>query len=243
MKDTHLVLLPGLLCDASLFGHQADALVDIGGVTVVDLTRSDSIAALAADALAQAPDGPFVLAGMSMGGYVALEIMRQAPRRVRGLMLISTSAQPDTPEAIANRETLIAQAQSDFPEVIEALLARMAHPDHANTPEVGGVFQSMATGLGSEVFARQQRAIMSRIDSRPTLAGIKCPTLVVCGRQDALIPLEVQQELAAAIPGARLEILERCGHLAPLEQADEVAQILRDWLVALAGTKPATAKL
>ncbi|MDO9596949.1 MAG: alpha/beta fold hydrolase [Azoarcus sp.] len=239
MKSINLVLLPGLLCDASLFQHQADALVDVGGVTVVDLTGSDSIAALAADALAQAPDGQFVLAGMSMGGYVAFEIMRQAPRRVRGLMLMSTSAQPDTPEAIATREKLIAQSETDFPEVIETLLTRMAHPDHANTPEVGGVFQSMATGLGCEVFARQQRAIMGRVDSRPTLAGIKCPTLVVSGRDDALIPLEVQQELAAAIPGARLEILEQCGHLAPLEQADQLTLILRDWLATLAGGKPA----
>lgn len=237
MKDINLVLLPGLLCDASVFQQQADALTDVGGITVVDLTGSDSMAALATDALAQAPEGPVVVLGMSMGGYVAFEIMRRAPGRVRALVLMSTSARPDTREAIATREKLIAQSATDFPAVIETLLARMAHPDHANTPEVGSVFQSMATGLGNEIFERQQRAIMGRVDSRPTLAGIKCPTLVMCGRQDALIPLEVQHELAAAIPGARLEIIDECGHLLPLEQPEHVTRILRDWLIELAGSK------
>ena len=230
MDKTNLLLLPGLLNEASLFEHQADALADLVGITIADLTGSDSIAALAADALAQAPEGPIVLTGLSMGGYVAFEIMRQAPERVRALALLSTTARPDTPEATAAREELIELAETDFPAVIERLLARFAHPDHANTPEVGGVFQSMASGLGYEVFVRQQRAIIGRADSRPTLAGIKCPTLILCGREDLVTPPEVHHELAAGIPGARLEIIEECGHLLPLEQPEQVTAILRDWL-------------
>jgi pimeloyl-ACP methyl ester carboxylesterase len=228
-----LLLLPGLLNGASLFEHQADALANLIGITVADLTGSDSVAALAADALAQAPEGPFVLAGMSMGGYVAFEIMRQAPQRVRALALLSTSARPDTPDATAGREQLIELAETDFPAVIEKLLARMAHPLHANTPEVGGMFQSMATGLGREVFVRQQRAIIGRADSRPALASIKCPTLLLCGREDLVTPLDVHEELAAGIAGARLEIIEECGHLLPLEQPEKVTGILRDWLSEL----------
>lgn len=229
MKNLNLVFLPGLLCDASLFQHQANALADLGRVTVVDLTSSDSIAALAEDALAQAPEGPLVLFGMSMGGYVAFEIMRRAPDRVQALVLMCTSPSADNREAIANRKKLIAQASSDFPAVIEGLLKRMAHPDHANTPEVGGVFQLMASGLGRAVFERQQRAIMGRVDSRLTLVTIRCPTLVLCGRDDELIPLEVHLSMAEAIAGARLEVIDDCGHLLPLEQPEQLTLFLRDW--------------
>lgn len=233
MEKMTLLLLPGLLNGASLFEHQADALADLVGITIVDLTGSDSIAALAADALAQAPAGPFMLAGMSMGGYVAFEIMRQAGERVRALMLLSTSARPDTRDATAAREELIKLAETDFPAVIEKLLARMAHPEHANTPEVGGMFQSMATGLGPEVFVRQERAIIGRADSRPTLASIRCPTLVLCGREDLITPPDAHEELAAGIAGAQLVIIEECGHLLPLEQPEQVTTILRDWLTEL----------
>lgn len=235
MDNKKLLLLPGLLNGANLFEHQVEALAGLVGVTVADLTRSDSIAALADDALAQAPDGPFALAGMSMGGYIAFEIMRRAPERVQALALISTSARPDTPESTANREQLIALSKTDFPAVIEKLLARMAHPDDANTPEVGGVFQQMATALGTEVFVRQERAIIGRPDSRPTLASIRCPTLVICGRDDPVTPPDVNREIADRIPGARFEVLDDCGHLLPLEQPDRLTQALRGWLCDLYG--------
>jgi pimeloyl-ACP methyl ester carboxylesterase len=233
-KMPHLVLLPGLLCDASLFRQQADALADVAHVIVADLTLSDSISALAKHVLAHLPEGKFVLAGMSMGGYVAFEIMRQAPERVMALALLGTSANPETPEASAAREALIALAENDFPAVVDTLLKRMAHPDNANEREVGSVFESMATGLGREVFERQERAIISRPDSRPTLATIRCPTLVVGGREDLVVPVAVHRELAAAIDGARLEIIEDCGHLLPLEQSKKLNEILRQWLADLA---------
>ena len=235
MKNPNLVLLPGLLNDASLFEQQADALADVAGITIADLTRADTISQLAADTLAAAPDGKFVLVGLSMGGYVALEIMRQAPERVRALVLMSTSAHPETREATAAREKLIELAETQFQAVIETLLTRMAHADHARTPEVGGLFQSSANGLGKEVFVRQELAIIGRIDSRPGLARIKCPTLVICGREDVITPPAVHEELVAAIPGAKLEIIENCGHLSPLEQPEQVTEILRNWLRTLPG--------
>lgn len=233
IKNPNLVLLPGLLNDASLFEQQADALADVAGITIADLTGADTIAQLAADTLAAAPEGQFVLVGLSMGGYVALEIMRQAPERVRALVLMSTSAQPETRDATAAREKLIKLADTDFQAVIETLLTRMAHPDHARKPEVSGMFQSSANGLGKAVFVRQERAIIGRIDSRPVLARIKCPTLVICGREDVITPPAVHEELVAAIPGAKLEIIENCGHLSPLEQPMQVTEILRNWLHTL----------
>ncbi|BAL26943.1 alpha/beta fold hydrolase [Azoarcus sp. KH32C] len=236
MEKTNLIMLPGLLNDANLFAHQAGGLANLVAVTVGDLTRSDSIAALAADVLAQAPAGPFMLLGMSMGGYVAFEIMRQAGERVRALALLSTTARPDTPEATAGREELIKLSETDFPAVIEKLLARMAHPDHANTPEVGGMFQSMATELGREVFVRQERAIIGRPDSRASLAAIRCPTLVICGEQDQLTPPEVHEEIVEGIPGAQLVRIEECGHLSPLEQPEKVTTLVHDWLYELLGS-------
>lgn len=232
MDKTNLVLLPGLLNAASLFQHQVENLSDIAAISIGDLSVADSIPAMAAHVLENAPAGKFVLVGMSMGGYVALEIMRQAPKRVQALVLISTSARPDTAEATAGREVLIKEAASDFQTVIEKLLVKMAHPDHANTPEVGSVFQSMASGLGAQVFERQQRAIMGRADSLPSLAAIKCPTLILCGADDQLTPPALHHELLEGIRGARLEIIEHSGHLLPLEQPEQVSAILREWLGA-----------
>lgn len=233
MDRPTLLLLPGLLNDASLYEHQAEALADCAAISIGDLTRSDSMGRLAADVLAEAPEGPFALCGMSMGGYVAFEIMRRAPERVRGLALLDTSARADTPEAAAARREQIEEGRGDFPGVVEKLLARLAHPDHAGAPEIGGVFQSMATGLGYDVFVRQQHAIMGRPDSRPTLATIRCPTLVLCGRQDEVTPPALHEEIATGIAGARLEIVEDCGHLSPLEQPERVTELLRDWLGGL----------
>ncbi|UCV08998.1 alpha/beta fold hydrolase [Dechloromonas denitrificans] len=228
-----ILLLPGLLNDASLFAEQMIALSALGSVQVGDLTRSDSIAELAADVLAGAPDGRLVLVGLSMGGYVAFEIMRTAPQRVAALVLMDTTARPDTPEASALREELIKLAETDLEAVTERLLARLSHPDLMNQPAVRGVIQSMASGLGKEVFIRQQRAIMSRPDSRPMLAGIACPTLVICGREDQITPPEMAEEIAAGIKQAELKIVEHCGHLATLDQPEQVSNLLLDWIKGL----------
>lgn len=233
MEMPKLLLLPGLLNDATLYEQLVVKLADVADCAVGDITRSDSVASLAEEVLAQAPETPFVLVGMSMGGYVALEIMRRSPERVRALALLDTSAHPDTAEAIAGREELIRKGKEDFPGVIKTLLPRMAHPDHADLPEVGGAFQSMAVSLGYEVFVRQQKAIIGRPDSRPSLSAIRCPALVLCGADDALTPPALHRELAAGIAGARLEIIEECGHLSPLEQPEKVEAILRDWLASL----------
>ena len=229
-----LLLLPGLLLDARLWRHQVAGLSDISLPLVADLTGADSMAMLASQALSQVPVERFVLAGLSMGGYVALEMMRQAPERVDALALLDTTARPDTAEASDNRCRLMARAESDFEEVVDTLLHRYVHPARVTDPQIAGIVADMGRDLGRDVFLRQQRAIIDRIDSRPFLPRIRCPTLVLCGRDDAVAPVEVHEEMADAIPGAGLIVVEHCGHLSPLERPRPVTKALRAWLGSLA---------
>lgn len=230
---TPLVLLPGLLNDRRLFEHQIRALADIAEPSLGDLTGADSVADLARQVLASAPAERFALAGLSMGGYVAFEIMRQAPARVIGLALLDTTARPDTPEATENRHRLIKLSATDFRAVTRALLPRLLHPAHQADSAMTGTVHTMADSVGRAAFVSQQTAIMNRPDSRPHLAQIRCPTLVLCGREDVITPVEIHTEMAAGIPAAMLEIIEACGHLSALEQPARVTAALRTWLETL----------
>ncbi|HWT71355.1 MAG TPA: alpha/beta hydrolase, partial [Oxalicibacterium sp.] len=183
--------------------------------------------------LAQAPAGPFALAGLSMGGYVALEIMRRAPKRVIALALLDTSARPDTSEVSENRQQAIAQAQRDFSQIAPALMQKQLHPDHLQQAALVDTIKEMAQRIGSDAYIRQQRAIMSRVDSRPFLKDIACPALVLCGREDRITPVELHQEMAAAMPAACLTVIEGSGHLSPLEQPQAVSDAMRVWLESI----------
>jgi pimeloyl-ACP methyl ester carboxylesterase len=228
-----LVLVPGLLCDASLWRAQAAALADLAECWIADHTRSDTMAGVATDVLRDAPFQKFALAGLSMGGYVALEMLRQARHRVLRLALLDTSARPDLPEQLQKRRDFISLAERGrFPGVTDALLPMLVHPSRLADSELVASVKQMAKNIGKEAFIRQERAIMSRADSRPHLASIRCPALVLCGRQDALTPPDRHEELAAGIPGAKLEIIEDCGHLSTLERPAEVSAALRRWLAA-----------
>ena len=224
-----LLLLPGLTNDARVWQGVADRLADVASVRVADLTARETMAALADDVLARAP-ARFALAGLSMGGYCALEIVARAPERVMALGLVDTSARPDTPEGRANREKQIARAPAELAAVVEELLPKWVHPSRLDDHAIADIVRAMARDVGADAFARQQRAIMSRADSRPRLAAIRCPTVVVCGREDALLPLEVHEEMANGIPGAKLRVIEACGHLAPLVRPADVAAALRELL-------------
>lgn len=225
-----LVLLPGLLCDAALWRHQADTLAAIADVRIADLTGSDRIGELARAVLAAAPE-TFSLAGLSMGGYVAFEILRQAPDRVRRLALIATAAGADPPHRTAERQALIALARTgEFRGVTRRLLPALVHPSRLDNAELAATIFAMAERLGREVFIRQQRAIMNRPDSRRDLSLIHCPTLVVCGRQDLLTPLAASVEMAEKVRRGALVVIEDCGHLPPLERPRTVSALLRDWL-------------
>lgn len=224
-----LLILPGLLEDADAFEELVAALRGTADAVVADLTRADTIAALARSALEQAPDGPFLLAGHSMGGYVALELMRQAPERVSGLALLNTHARPDSEESTANRRRLMALAETDFEAVVSTLMPKLMTPAHLEDPVLTGIIGAMALAVGREAFRRQEEAIIGRIDSRPHLKDIRCPTLVIAGRDDLLMPVALLEELATGIPGARLEVLAECGHMASIEQPARVVELMEAW--------------
>lgn len=230
-EKTHLLLLPGLLCDRRLWAPQIDGLADIAEPTVADLTRDDSFAAMARRALAEAPPR-FALAGLSMGGYVAQEIMRQAPERVTRLAVLDTTARADRPEQSQRRRDLIAlSARGEFHGVTPRLLPTLIHPDRLDDAALVKTIVDMADAVGRDAFLRQETAILGRVDGRADLARIAVPTLVLCGRQDLLTPLGRHEEMAALIPNARLVVVEHCGHMTTLEQPDAVNAAMRDWLL------------
>jgi len=232
MTDTRpvLILLPGLLCDHRLWQSQAVALAGRVRVVCPDLSRDDSLGAMAERVLAAAPPR-FALGGQSMGGYLSLEILRRAPERVERLALVCTNAHAD-PEAqrLRRRDAIELARAGRFGQVVAAQAAVLFSSAAQEDAALLGLFRAMAEAIGPEGFANQQRAIMGRPDSRPTLPTIACPTLVLGGALDRLTPPELHQEIAAAIPGALCEILPGCGHLAPIERPAAVADSLRRWL-------------
>ncbi len=228
-EKINLVFIPGLLTDKRVFAPQVKALADIANCTVADIDGADSIAALAKSVLARAPHR-FALAGFSMGGYIALEIMRQARERVQALALISTSARPDTPEASAARKAAMVQAEAHFQVVVDEIMPKFVHPSrmryHSNVTTV----YAMGLRVGKDAYLRQQRAIMGRIDSRPFLHQITCPTLILCGQDDVITPVAVHEELAAGIPGAELQILKDSAHILTIGRPAAANKALRSWL-------------
>lgn len=225
-----LVLVPGLLCSARLFAPQVAALWPCGPVMVADHRREADMAAVAASVLAQAPPR-FKLAGLSMGGYIAIEMLRQAPERVVKLAVLDTSARPDTPEQTAMREKFIAMAEAGkLNEVVDTLAPRFLHRDRINDEALNRTIRDMAADTGVDAFVRQEKAIMSRVDARPLLSTIHCPTLVLVGEGDELTPPDLSKEIAAGISGARLVVVPQCGHLATLEKPEAVNSALAEWL-------------
>jgi pimeloyl-ACP methyl ester carboxylesterase len=228
-----LLLLPGLLCDARLWRDPIAGLAGLADCQVADLTQDDTLRAMAGRVLQDAPER-FALAGLSMGGYVAFEILRLAPERVTHLALFDTSARADSPEAARKRRGLMALTRTgQFRGVTPRLLPSLLHPDAVDGP-LGHEVRAMADRVGREAFLRQQLAILQRPDSRPLLPAIACPTLVAVGEQDILTPPELAAEIAAGIPGARLHRIPGAGHLPSMEQPAATTALLRDWLAAAA---------
>jgi pimeloyl-ACP methyl ester carboxylesterase len=206
------------------------ALWRLGPVTIANHIRDDNMGSIARRVLAEAPPR-FALAGHSMGGYIAFEIMRQAPERVARLALINTQARPDTPEATARRKTQVARAQAgEFRAILDELFPGFVHPSRRDNADLRQLVHDMGDDVGTDGFARQQSAIMSRPDSRPTLAWIKCPTLVLSGDEDNTIPNTLSAEMANGIPAAKLVILSHCGHLPQVEQPQATADALVEWM-------------
>ena len=230
MSKPTLVLIPGLLNTHLLWQHVTAAVETDYDVWVPEIHHWPSVEEIARAVLAQAPDR-FALGGLSMGGYVSLEIVRQAPQRVTRLALIDTSARPDTDAQRTRRAGLIDLAQrGKFKGITPRLMPLLLHPDHLEDEAITDPIYRMAEEIGQSGFVIQQRAIMSRIDSRPSLGAIRVPTQIVVGRQDQLTPVEVAVEMNRLIKGSELTIVDDCGHLAPLEQPAKTVKAVRGWL-------------
>ena len=192
--------------------------------------RDDNMGAIARRILAQAPPR-FALAGHSMGGYIAFEMMRQAPERIMKLALINTQARPDTPEATARRRGQIARAQTgEYHAVLDELFPGFVHPSRRDDASLRQLVHEMGDDIGADAFVRQQNAIIGRADSRPTLARITCPTLVLTGDEDNTISNSLSVEMADSIRAAKLRILPDCGHLPQVEQPQATAEAMVEWL-------------
>jgi pimeloyl-ACP methyl ester carboxylesterase len=230
MPELPIVFVPGLLCTGRIYEHQALELGQRHPVLFANHWSHDSMAGIAKGILDVAPER-FALAGMSMGGYVAFEIMRQAPGRVEKLVLMSTAAKPDTPEKTEGRRKQLAAVKKDGVSVaIEALWPNLVHPARQEDAPLRAVFDAMADQIGPDSFARQIEAIIGRADSRPLLSQIKVPTLAIAGADDRLITPDNSEEIAKGIPGAKLERVEHCAHMGMIEKPETYTKLLKAFL-------------
>jgi pimeloyl-ACP methyl ester carboxylesterase len=224
-----VVLVTGQLLTHDVWGALPEALA-ARDVVFADHMRDDTIAGMAERLLAAAPRR-FDLVGQAMGGFVAFEVMRRAPERVRSLALVSTLAANDGPAQTERRMGYLRLVEAGrFAEVVEERIPILVHPARSEDEPLLKLVRRMAAETGPETFLRQQRAIMARPDSRPTLAAIRCPTLVVWGRQDRISSEAQQREIVDGVAGARLAAIDDCGHLTTLEKPRTTARLLAEWL-------------
>jgi pimeloyl-ACP methyl ester carboxylesterase len=230
-----LVLVPGLMCDHAIWQPLMPALAAQRHCVVIDHGDSDDLQDMAARVLAQAP-ARFALAGHSMGGRVALEVMRLSPERVTHLALMDTGHLPKAAgeagqEEAAKRHALlkIAQAQG-VRAMARDWVQGMVHPSRLKDAALVDAILDMFERKSADVFARQIKALLHRPDATAVLGALKLPTLVQCGRQDSWANLAQHQALHALVPGARLDVIEDAGHMAPMERPQAVAASLLNWL-------------
>lgn len=214
-KPMPLVLLPAMGCDGQLWARQVTDLADIAHPELGDLSVDDTLSAMAARVLAHAPPR-FAVAGVSLGGYVALEMIRQAAERIERIALFATRASMQTRPRTVNEQGTLATAP---------------HADPSLSKNVSGPVQAMAERVGAAVFERQQHALLARPDIGPAIDAVAVPTLVAVGDRDRICLPDDARTLADHIPGARFHILRNCGHLAPMERPGEVTMLLREWLI------------
>lgn len=225
-----LVLVPGLVCDAEVWQHQVRHLGDVADIRIPAVDTGDTMEDMAQRVLTWAPPR-FALAGFSMGGYVSLEMLRQAPERVVRLALLDTSARADTPEKSAGRNAAIeAVGQGRYRNVIEGMMPVLLHPDRQNGP-LADLVRTMTDRIGPEIFARRHRAMLNRSDSRDLLGRTDLPVRAICGRQDGMSSLAEHEEMAELAARGRWSIIEDCGHMSIVEQPHAVSALLRDWLL------------
>jgi pimeloyl-ACP methyl ester carboxylesterase len=227
-----LLLIPSQLCTRDVWRDQIEALGTLTDVTVARHRPGRSVTSMAAGILARAP-ARFALAAHGMGGFLAFEAWRQAPHRIDRLALLDTNATADTPAQTTRRQRYSDLVnRGEFAGVIEERIPLLFHPDRQRDPVLLARARAMAAETGAEGFLRQQQAIITRPDSRPTLPTITCPTLVIRGSHDRITSAEDAMLIRNGIPGAMLEMVEDSGHLVPLEQPEALTELMRAWLCA-----------
>lgn len=234
---TPLLLLPGLMNDARIWNPLTTAIAGERALHVAPTHLHDSIADSARDAIAAMPAGPFVVAGFSLGGYVAQEVCRQAGGRIAGLGLLDTGARADTKDVKQTRERMIQAVDSaegagtaTFGQIAQGFAARIVHASRLQDRELLHLLFDMASTVGSKGFVRQQRAAMNRVDTRDLLPRMHVPAVVVCGREDQITPFSLSQEMASLLPNAELVAVAEAGHMSILEQPAAVVAALLRWL-------------
>lgn len=226
---TPFLLVPGLNCDSRVYRGAAETLWRFGPVTIANHLEGEGLSAIAANILAAAPP-TFALGGFSMGGYVAFEILRQAPERVTRLALIDTNARADSPEATELRWRRIETVRGGkFGLVVQQSFAGIVHPLHVDDGDIYAAHKAMSDVCGPEAYIRHQLAIIARPDFRGDLQQISVPTVIIVGDTDTISPVETAREMAASIPHSHLVIVREAGHLAPLEQPGQVNAALAEW--------------
>jgi pimeloyl-ACP methyl ester carboxylesterase len=227
-----LLFLPGMMCDHRLFGPQAEALAKDRAILHGDLIGASDMGALAERVLDAAPDR-FALAGLSMGGIVAMEVIRRAPGRVTRLALLDTNPRAELPEVQARREPQIDKVRAGR---LEQVMREELKPNYLTRgPRYGEILDlcmAMALDLGPEVFERQSIALRDRPDQQETLKSVRVPTLVLCGREDALCPVERHELMHALVPGSTLVVVDGAGHMPTLERPEAVTEAIGTWLYA-----------
>lgn len=230
MSKQDLILLPGTLCNHSQWQHQLAHLQGLAHMQIADLTRDSSVGAMAERVLAAAPER-FALAGFSMGGVVAFEMMRQAPERVTRLALLDANPGVfDRAGAASWRQEVEAVRAGNFGDLAGRMLQEMVHPSRRQDADLGRALRQMAESVGAEAYVNQAKALLNRPDSRPTLPHIRVPTLLLTGREDQACPVALQEEMVAAIPEAALVVIEQSGHMTTMEQPQAVTALLSYWL-------------
>ena len=241
MTLPHLLLLPGLVCDDAVWSHQSSHLSKVTTIKIPDYGLSDSLEKMALVALEKTPER-FALAGHSMGARVAFEIMRRVPNRVAGLAILDSAYRPRAAGEAGEREradrfTLLEVAQSQgMPAMARQWIPAIVHPARlADEPLISSIVETIARKT-PEIFAAQINALLNRPDAAPVLSAVRCPTTILCGREDMWSPLSGHREMAAMVPQSKLVIIENCAHMAPMERPEEVTSVLRDWIESLGQT-------
>jgi pimeloyl-ACP methyl ester carboxylesterase len=231
----HVLLLPGLACDREVWKHQVRQIPGFATAEVVDYGFADSLKKMAEAALRRAPDR-FALAGHSMGGRVAFEIVRRVPERVTGMALLDTAYRSFVPGEVGEQERaerlrLVDLARSQGMRAMARDWVRnMVHPSRlSDEPLIGSIIE-MFGRKSPEIFVSQIRALLERPDATPVLSVIDCPTLVLCGREDSWSQVATHKQIAARIRSSQLVVIDHCGHMAPMERPQQVSAALLAWL-------------